>query len=48
MEDNKNWTTDEKQMKTSGLSKFVQGSSLAEKMVNVTKGKRSEYATFQD
>lgn len=48
MADNKNWTTDEKQMKSSGLNRFVQGETLSEKMRAVTRGKRTEYATFQD
>lgn len=48
MEDNKNWTTDEKQIKSSGLYKFVTGKTMKEKLNLLSKGKREELATFQD
>lgn len=47
-EDNKNWTTDEKQMKASGLYKFVEGNNLKEKLHTLNKGKRDDCATFQE
>jgi len=45
---NKNWHTDEKDMKTSGLNKFVEGKTLKEKIIRLSKGRREDLATFQD
>lgn len=39
---------DDRALKTSGLYKFVAGSNAQEKLLTVTRGKRSELATFQD
>jgi len=47
MEDNK-WTTDEKQIKSSGLGKFVEGNTNKIKLLRLTNGKREDIATFQD
>lgn len=42
MTDNKNWTTDDKQIKSSGLYKFVEGATAKEKILNVTHNKRED------
>ena len=42
------WVTDEKTMREAGMWNLVEGKNFKDKLENLTKGRRTDVATFQD